>query len=172
MAELISDIFGEGRTVEWFDYDEPPYTPYTFDIITNATMTEDIIDRFLAIIDRVKNERSWLRRVVVERKIGGSEHAAVGAISTPTQAITNNSPERQADVTGALKVAVGAISSICYRLAVNTQKTQDLHAAEHSGSAITTDRSIVITNHPSAERQTATRQQAGIGAAFYPSLSI
>lgn len=42
VEELIEVVFGEGSIVEWFNYDEPPYTPATFDIITNAQMTEDI----------------------------------------------------------------------------------------------------------------------------------
>ena len=32
VSELIEIVFGEGRTEEWFDYTEGPYTPGTFDI--------------------------------------------------------------------------------------------------------------------------------------------
>ena len=61
VEELIKIVFGEGKVVEWFNYDEPPYTPGTFDIITNAKMTEETINYFLSIIQRVKNTRSHIR---------------------------------------------------------------------------------------------------------------
>ncbi len=69
VEELIEIVFGEGKVVEWFDYDEPPYTPGTFDIITNATMTEEIINYFLSIIQRVKNTRSHIRGILIHREI-------------------------------------------------------------------------------------------------------
>lgn len=63
VSELVEIVFGEGRTVEWFDYTEGPYTPGTFDIITNARMTEEMANYFLSIIQRVKNTRSHIRRI-------------------------------------------------------------------------------------------------------------
>lgn len=75
---LIEIVFGEGRTEEWFDYTEGPYTPGTFDIITNARMTEEMANYFLSIIQRVKNTRSHIRRILVEREMEMHETVASG----------------------------------------------------------------------------------------------
>lgn len=78
VSELIEIVFGEGRTEEWFDYTEGPYTPGTFDIITNARMTEEMANYFLSIIQRVKNTRSHIRRILVEREMEMHETVASG----------------------------------------------------------------------------------------------
>ena len=70
VSELIEIVFGEGRTEEWFNYTEGPFTPGTFDIITNARMTEEMATYFLSIIQRVKNTRSHIRRILVELQMG------------------------------------------------------------------------------------------------------
>lgn len=90
VEELVEIIFGEGRIVEWFDFTEGPYVPGTFDIITNARMTEDIVDLFLQIIRRVKNARSHIRRILVERGIKMDERIGTGSISHPEIAILNH----------------------------------------------------------------------------------
>ena len=65
--EMIEVVFGEGRVVEWPDFDEPPYTPGTFDIVTSAVLTPDVADYLFGVIDRVKNVRSHLRRILIKR---------------------------------------------------------------------------------------------------------
>lgn len=80
VAELIETVFGEGNVVEWFDYDEPPYTPGTFDIITNARMTEDIVEQFFTIIERVKNVRSHIRRILIHRTVNNEVYAGIGQL--------------------------------------------------------------------------------------------
>ena len=57
VKEMVKIVFGEGDVVEWTDFEEPPYTPGTFDIVTNARLTPDILEYFTSIIDRVKNVR-------------------------------------------------------------------------------------------------------------------
>lgn len=42
VSEMVDVVLGGGKVVEWFDFDEPPYTPGTFDIVTSALMTSDI----------------------------------------------------------------------------------------------------------------------------------
>lgn len=77
--ELVQVIFGEGRVIEWFDFDasEGVVTPGTFDIVTNARLTEDMLGQFRNIIHKVKNARSHLRKVVVHRKHAVRTHMAV-----------------------------------------------------------------------------------------------
>lgn len=90
ISELIEIVFGEGRIVEWFDYDEPPYTPGTFDIVTNAQMTEEITEYFLTIIRRVKNTRSHIRRILINRAMEMDERAAAGVYTAPEGTVTNH----------------------------------------------------------------------------------
>lgn len=90
VSELIEIVFGEGGVVEWFDYDEPPYTPGTFDIITNAQMTEEIAEYFLTIIRRVKNTRSHIRRILINRAMEMDERVAAGVYTAPEGTVTNH----------------------------------------------------------------------------------
>ena len=90
VSELIEIVFGEGRTEEWFDYTEGPYTPGTFDIITNARMTEEMANYFLSIIQRVKNTRSHIRRILVEREMEMHETVASGVVSSPKEQVLNH----------------------------------------------------------------------------------
>ena len=90
VSELIEIVFGEGGVVEWFDYDEPPYTPGTFDIVTNAQMTEEIAEYFLTIIWRVKNTRSHIRRILINRAMEMDERVAAGVYTAPEGSVTNH----------------------------------------------------------------------------------
>lgn len=90
VAELIEIVFGEGKVVEWFNYDEPPYTPGTFDIITNARMTEEMADYFLSIIQRVKNTRSHIRRILIDRALEMHETVATGVFTESEETILNH----------------------------------------------------------------------------------
>lgn len=90
VSELIEIVFGEGGVVEWFDYDEPPYTPGTFDIVANAQMTEEIAEYFLTIIRRVKNTRSHIRRILINRAMEMDERVAAGVYTTPEGTVTNH----------------------------------------------------------------------------------
>lgn len=138
VEELIEVVFGEGSIVEWFNYDEPPYTPATFDIITNAQMTEDMAEYFLSIILRVKNTRSHIRRILVTRKMemdervgagvvarpevlvlnhysgalspGMTETVGAGAVSSPAETIMNSPQGRKATLNGDARMAAEAIS--------------------------------------------------------------
>ena len=172
MAELISIIFGEGRTVEWFNFTEPPYDPYTFDIYTNATMTEDIVERFLGIIDRVKNERSWLRRVVVERHIKGKEYVGAGAVSTPKELITNNVPPRECDISGNIHVGMAAVSCPAYHITNNMAAKRKAEIAADAGAGIATNSHMTITNHPKTKKELINDAKSGTGAISYPRLAI
>lgn len=96
VSELIEIVFGEGNIVEWFDYDEPPYTPGTFDIITNAQMTEEITEYFLSIIQRVKNTRSHIRRILIHREMNALWYAGAASKSEPKNPVLNHTNMEQA----------------------------------------------------------------------------
>ena len=109
VAELIEIVFGEGSVVEWFDYEEPPYTPGTFDIITNAQMTEEMLAYFLQIIRRVKNTRSHIRKILVQRKMDMSVKVAAAVVSSP-KIIIYNAPQTKSQIMAETKIAIGAVS--------------------------------------------------------------
>jgi len=111
VSEMVETIFGVGEVVEWQNYTEAPYTPGTFDIVTSAQMTEDIVDYFMQVIERVKNERSHIRRILIERSIDWHEYAATGVISSPRIPITNHEQGRKRNLEMPESVAVGTIAS-------------------------------------------------------------
>lgn len=90
VEELVKIVFGKGSVVEWFDFNEPPYTPGTFDIVTNAQMTEEMATYFVSIIQRAKNVRSHIRRVLIDRDITMDERVAVGVHTQRENAIFNH----------------------------------------------------------------------------------
>lgn len=67
VSEMVNVIFGTGRVVEWFDFEDPEeMIPGTFDIVTDAKFSKDIIEQFNKIIKKSKNARSHLRKVIIE----------------------------------------------------------------------------------------------------------
>ena len=83
MRELIGIVIGEGDIEEWPDFTDPPFTPGTFDILTDVRITEKIVETFIAIIERVKNERSHLRRLHIHRRMDAHWYVGVCAVSHP-----------------------------------------------------------------------------------------
>lgn len=81
VEELIQAVFGEGKVTEWFNFQEGPYTPGTFDIETSAQLTFDMIAKFNQIIKKVKNTRSHLRRIWVVRN--SEQELYIGSAYTP-----------------------------------------------------------------------------------------
>lgn len=69
VSEMVNVIFGTGRVVEWFDFENPEERiPGTFDIVTDSGFSKDLIEQFNKTIKKVKNARSHLRKVNIERK--------------------------------------------------------------------------------------------------------
>lgn len=111
VSEMIGIVFGEGSVVEWPDFKDPPFTPGTFDIVTNAQMTEDVLGFFMDVIERVKNERSHVRRVLIHREIRMDERIAAAGVSKPKTAITNHEQGRGSGIRMESNIASGAVSS-------------------------------------------------------------
>jgi len=109
VEDMIKTIFGEGKVVEWFDFDEGEQTPGYFDIVTSGQLTPDAIAQFTKIIERVKNVRSHIRRILVERSVKMHEYAAAAIISSPHDKITN-SPQRSRAVNKTLYSGMAVIS--------------------------------------------------------------
>ncbi len=106
MRELISIVIGEGDIVEWPDFEDPPFTPGTFDILTDVQLTEKIVEMFIAIIERVKNERSHLRRLLIHRRMDAHWYVGVSGRMEPHIVIPRNMREAR----GRQYVGVCAVS--------------------------------------------------------------
>ncbi|MCD8364786.1 MAG: phage tail protein [Clostridiales bacterium] len=110
-SEMIAAVFGEGSLVEWFNFEDGEGDPYTFDIETNARLTEDIYNQLLSIIDRVKNMRSHLRWIKIDRDIDQTEHVAVGVTGSPRVSVTNTRAARERDASLSGIIATGVVSA-------------------------------------------------------------
>lgn len=73
VKELIEAVFGEGRVTEWYEFPEGEQVPGTFDIETESTLTEDILEEISGKIEKVKNVRSHLRYVRTIRYAKGNQ---------------------------------------------------------------------------------------------------
>lgn len=169
VEELISVVFGMGALVEWPDYTEPPYTKGTFDIITNAILTPDIVDRFTSMIDRVKKKSAHIRRILIERTlpahwyIGGAVweepsntvlnsyekdylwerpvRVGTGVTARPHTAVDNNVPGRSMEAEGAMYVAGATLGRPAFAIDNTVEpKETDVQA---SPKAATAARSVV-----------------------------
>ncbi len=202
VEELIEVVFGEGSIVEWFNYDEPPYTPATFDIITNAQMTEDMAEYFLSIILRVKNTRSHIRRILVTRKMEMDERVGagvvtrpevpvlnhysealspemvetvgVGAISRPAETIMNSPQGRKDSVGGETRVAAGAVSHPQEIIGNCTDPVKEsADAALHVAAVAWATTTIRILNGGTKQTEgISAMQKTAAGAAFNSEIKI
>jgi phage tail P2-like protein len=80
---LVTTILGQADVVEWFDYEDPPKTPFTFDIETGGQSTESIMGDITSMIQKVKNARSQIRRVVITREVESAAAASAAIYVMP-----------------------------------------------------------------------------------------
>ena len=173
VEELVRAVFGEGRVVEWFDFTEGEKTPGLFDIVTNAPLTEDIIEYFNNMIHRVKNERSHLRRVLVERHTRASPRIAACAHSDMDFTIANCGTEEEEASAGAY-IGVGVDTSRTIYI-ITKPELADITASAKGYGAVGahTTHNIFITLRPQTqELSTQTRGRAGVRAASYRNIVI
>lgn len=135
VEELVEIVFGQGEVVEWFNFTEGEKIPGTFDIVTNARLTEDIASYFLSIIQRVKNTRSHIRRILIEREMEMHETVASGAVTHPETPILNH----------------------------HNTKAAHTHR-EHVGAATVSSPSEVVTNSPQGRKGSLCGAIRGAGA--------
>lgn len=119
VSEMIEVVFGEGKVIEWPNFDEPPYTPGTFDIVTSGQLTPEVADYLFGIIDHVKNTRSHLRRLLLKRCIDQELFVEIGQLSNykPTVITGGYDEQREAEY----KVYTGIKQFLNYRPAAITE---------------------------------------------------
>lgn len=145
VKDFIQTVFGSGDIVEWPDYTEPPYTPGTFDIITNATMTETMVEAFLQIIQRVKNTRSHIRRVLVIREIHGTLYGACAFRSMPVTVITSHICANR-NISGTVYGAAQFVSAPKVTVSNHIAGTVSCRGTAYTGTVLKQHSKITISN--------------------------
>ena len=72
VEELLTILYGEGEVIEWFEYNGEPYH---FKIRVGSVLRPYMFDDFNKILAKVKNVRSILDSVEVDRNITLSIHS-------------------------------------------------------------------------------------------------
>lgn len=173
VLEMIQAIFGEGYLVEWFNFTEGDKTPGYFDIVTNARMTEDIVESFMNIIRRVKNERSHIRRILINRKVEHPEWVGWGAVSSPKRPVTN-SPERDSDIQSEQSAGATVQSSPKESVINGYQKRESgAEGQEYAGAtAISAPKEIIGNSATPATRSVQSSKKALVAAISSPHIRI
>lgn len=161
VEELIQTVFGIGKIVEWFDYEEGPFIPGTFDIITSAIMEKDMIEKFASIIKKVKNARSHVRRILVEREI--KVQSSIGLLGICWQEVTVSNhyiSEQEAR----RKENVAAVGSMDAESSIlnDLQKEMDLKKGVFTAAAMEGESTTAVVNDYQAAAEAAGRQQAAV----------
>lgn len=147
VADMIMVVFGKGEIQEWFDYTDPPFTPGTFDIITSARLTPDIIDQLASMIKKAKNVRSHIRGVVIVRDIHSDAHVAIHQVAVQESTVLNiiREDKEAGQATYAATVAGAVSQDSCVLNTVN----QDAEAPAGQSMAaygVVTENQSCITN--------------------------
>ena len=147
VADMVTVVFGKGEIQEWFDYTDPPFTPGTFDIITSARLTPDIIDQLASMIKKAKNVRSHIREVVIVRDIHSDAHVAIHQVAVQESTVLNiiREDKEAGQATYAATAAVAVSQDSCVLNTVN----QDAEAPAGQSIAaygVVTENQSCITN--------------------------
>lgn len=174
VRELIEAVFGYGEITEWFDYEEPPYTPGTFDLETDVRMTQDMVDAFLGIIGRVKNTRSHLRRVKTRREGIQKEYIGAGTISEPFVPVITGGEMPPKTITQPERIGSGALAAPRYRVITGGEipPKEILHTVTIGAGAIARPRCRVLNLAPERQRDAGGTAYHAAGAISAPRITI
>ena len=162
VEELIQAVFGEGDVVEWPDFTEEPREPGTFDIVTSGQLTPDAATFFTRVVKRVKNVRSHIRRILIERHEKMQMYAAAGSLSEPHRPVLNH---HKAMASGSLQELTAAAIAAAPSAAITNHpqgRTGNADLVETSAAAMAAAPAAHIYNH------TPARTTAAQGAVFIP----
>lgn len=88
--DIIKTIFGGGEIVEWYEEQENPGEPGTFDVKTEARMTDKLYEQLTQAISRTKNCSSHMRYVSIMRELHNELKEAAGTTEHVTQTLSND----------------------------------------------------------------------------------
>lgn len=168
VADMVSVVFGAGQIVEWFNYDEPPYTPGTFDIVTSGRLTEDIMDQLNTMIKKAKNARSQIRRVIIVRDVHSVTHMAIHQTAVQECTVLNIIREDKAAGTAKYEATAAYVTPDTF--AINTVNEDAQAAAGQSLVAFGTTTSgsqTTVTNETTGEASVTLAENAAIHGGIY-----
>lgn len=84
VSGIVQSIFGTAEIENWYEYGDDPFY---FKVRTGAAMGQDINDRIEKVIKYVKDARSRIRSIDIERSIEDLEYIAVAVSSYYTNQI-------------------------------------------------------------------------------------
>lgn len=87
---IIKTIFGGGEIVEWYEEQENPGEPGTFDVKTEARMTDKLYEQLAQAISRTKNCSSHMRYVSIMRELHNELKEAAGTTEHVAQTLSND----------------------------------------------------------------------------------
>lgn len=76
VEEVAKAYMGDATIEEWFNYGGEPYY---FNVLTsNPSLTGEVLKKMIDIINKVKNVRSWLDKIIVDLSV--SSNIYIGAV--------------------------------------------------------------------------------------------
>ena len=163
VAEMVDVVLGGGKVVEWFDFDEPPYTPGTFDIVTSALMTEDIMEQLVGLVQKVKNVRSHVRRVIIERETKSGMNACIWMFSAQ-ESIVPNVLLGDFDINGNVYSAGCITGSGSTTVRNDIQEDIEAASAQSSAGIYDVENTTTVLNHLNTD---SNAQQSSATIALY-----
>lgn len=88
--ELIETVFSGGKSVPWYEFEDGPGKPGTFDIITSTQMEPLMYERFSRIIEKAKNKSSVLRYITIEHTEEKKWTMATGLSVEESETVSND----------------------------------------------------------------------------------
>ena len=107
VEQVVANVFGTGEVQEWYEYGDEPFY---FKITTDTQMTPDLFEKVKKHIERVKNVRSKLRTVEVEKNVYCRLHFAGAVMSSHHISITNN-PQHERSASGTVRFGSATYST-------------------------------------------------------------
>ena len=172
VEELIQTVFGEGEVVEWPDFSEEPREPGTFDIVTSGQLTPDAATFFARVVKRVKNVRSHIRRILIERHEKMQMYTAAGSVSEPTCPVLNH---HQMDASGSLTESAASAIVSAPSTAITNHPQGRTAAVQNAGLSLAggfSSPKTYIWNHADPRQRSASATPAIASAVFVESRTI
>lgn len=97
VKELTELVFGENVISEWFEHDGRPYTFWLEVMALDAWMTDKKMEDFYAALQKVKNTRSLLDRIIFHRRMDTKVFSGAVPDSYRREVIVDFFEKRQED---------------------------------------------------------------------------
>ncbi len=164
VKELVTAVFGGGEVTEWFEYGADPYW---FKVSTDTILTEDIVSYFASMIRRVKNIRSHLGAIEVQRSAELDFYVGVGGLSVYKPAAVIDGYEASAETSQVIYAGTGLMpvyrpAAVIDGYKASAETSQVIYAGTASGMIY---RPAAVIDGHRAGGETTQAVYTGTGAA-------